>query len=533
MGTLLGAPSRRLARISPNPPPCNLEQILDDISQQAHNSDNIISSKRIIMLTKSRYLNGLQCFKLLWIAANEPERIPATDAATQHIFDQGHLVGELAKILYPSGITVPNDSFKGNLEMTRELIRQRNPLFEAGVLANQIYSRTDIMNPVNEEEWDLIEVKSSTSVKEINLDDVSFQKLCWEESGVKIRDCYLAFINNQYVRNGEIDPRELFIIQDVSDGVATASIGIKDRIAQMLEVASNPLCPEIDIGPQCNNPYQCALSECWEGLPEHNVFTLYYGGKKSHELYRSGIIKITDIPAGYKLNDKQNIQCTCVQSGEPYVDGAAIRYFLDGLEYPLYYLDFETFGTAIPLFDGTRPYQNVPFQFSLHIQESPGGATEHYEFLSRGRQDPRPALLQSFSRLIGSKGSILAYNKSFEETVLKECEKMFPEYASRIDDAISRLTDLIVPFRSFHYYHPAQKGSASLKKVLPALTGQGYDEMAIAKGDDASLAFLRITFEDVPDAEVSEVRQQLLSYCKLDTEGMVKIVERLEEITRQ
>ncbi len=485
------------------------------------------------MLTKSRYLNGLQCLKLLWIAANEPERIPAPDASTQHIFDQGHLVGELAKTLFQGGITVPNESFKHNLEMTRELIRQRDPLFEAGVLENQLYSRTDIMNPVNEKEWDLIEVKSSTSVKEVNLDDVSFQKLCWEEGGVKIRNCYLAFINNQYVRNGEIDPRELFIIQDISDEVRTASLGIRDRIVQMLETVASPLCPEVDIGSQCSNPYQCALSECWEGLPEHNVFTLYYGGKKSQELYRSGVLEITGIPAGYKLNEKQNIQRACVRSGEPHIDKAAIRHFLDGLEYPLYYLDFETFGTAIPLFDGTRPYQNIPFQFSLHIQGGPGAAPEHHEFLAQGRQDPRPTLLQSLSKLIGSRGSVIAYNKSFEESVLNDCGKMFPEYAMFADDAVSRLTDLIVPFRGFHYYHPAQKGSASLKKVMPALTGQGYDEMAIGKGDDASLAYLRITFEDVPEAEVSEVRQQLLSYCKLDTEGMVKIVERLEEIIRQ
>ncbi len=482
-------------------------------------------------LTKSRYLNGLQCLKLLWITVNEPKRIPAPDASTQRIFDQGHLVGELAKTLFPGGITVPNDSFKGNLEMTRKLIRQRNPLFEAGVLANQIYSRSDIMNPANGEEWDLVEVKSSTSVKEVNLDDVSFQKLCWEESGVKIRNCYLAFINNQYVRNGEIDPHELFIIQDISDGVATASVGIRDRIAQLLKTVASPLCPEVGIGPQCSNPYQCALSECWEGLPEHNVFTLYYAGKKSHELYRNGVLEITGIPASYKLNDKQNIQCACVRTGRPYVDRVAIRYFLDGLEYPLYYLDFETLGTAIPLFDGTRPYQNVPFQFSLHIQESPGNEPVHYEFLAQGRQDPRTALLQSLSRLIGSKGSILAFNKSFEETVLKECGKMFPDYAAWIDAAISRLADLIVPFRNFHYYHPAQKGSASLKKVLPALTGQGYDEMAIGKGDDASLAFLRITFEDVHETEAAEVRQQLLDYCKLDTEGMVKIVEKLKEVS--
>jgi len=473
------------------------------------------------MLAKSRYLNGLQCPRLLWIATNEPERIPEPDAATQHIFDQGHLVGELAKRLFPGGIDAPAEDFMANIAMTKELLQQRRPLFEAGVLSGQIYSRADILNPVNEHEWDLIEVKSSASVKEVNLHDVSFQKLCWEDSGVKIRKCFLAFINNQYVRNGEVNPSELFTVQDISDEVTAADAGIRDRITQMLDVISSPECPEVTIGPHCSNPYACALTECWEGLPEHNVFTLYYGGKKSHDLYGSGILDIAGIPAGYKLNDKQRIQYQCVASasGQPYVDKEAIREFLSGLEYPLYYLDFETFSTAIPLFDDTRPYQNIPFQFSLDIQKTPGGGIGHHEFLAQARDDPRPALLASLSRLIGSRGSIIAYNKSFEEGVLKNLGESFPEYGDWVADTTRRLTDLIVPFRSFHYYHPAQKGSASLKSVLP--------------GNDASLAYLSITFGDVPQDEVARVRRELLAYCRLDTEGMVKIIERLAELCEQ
>jgi CRISPR/Cas system-associated exonuclease Cas4 (RecB family) len=483
-----------------------------------------------VMLSKSRYLNGLQCPRLLWIASNEPDRIPEPDAATQHIFDQGHLVGELAKKLFPGGIDVPAKDFMTNIAMTKDLLRQRRPLFEAGVLSGKIYSKADILNSVNEDEWDIIEVKSSTSVKEVNLHDVSFQKLCWEDSGLKIKKCYLAYINNQYVRNGEINSEEFFILQDISDEVAIAGEGIRDRIAQMLDVISAPSCPEVTIGPHCSNPYDCPLTDCWEGLPEHNVFTLYYGGKKSHELYRSGMLSIADIPVGYKLNDKQRIQCACVVSGTPYVDKDEVKQFLADLEYPRYFLDFETFGTAIPLFDGTRAYQNIPFQFSLHIQETTGGEVRHFSFLAEGRQDPRPELIASLSRLIGSSGSVIAYNKSFEENVLVELGSAFPQYASWKANVVSRLVDLIVPFRSFYYYHPAQKGSASLKSVLPAVTGQSYEDMPIASGDDASLAFLTITFEDMPEDEVARVREELLVYCKMDTEGMVRIIKRLEEI---
>jgi CRISPR/Cas system-associated exonuclease Cas4 (RecB family) len=485
-----------------------------------------------VMLSKSRYLNGLQCPRLLWVVSNEPDRIPEPDAATQHIFDQGHLVGELAKKLFPGGIDMPAKDFMGNITMTKDLLQQRRPLFEAGVLSGKIYSKADILNSVNEDEWDIIEVKSSTSVKEVNLHDVSFQKLCWEDSGLKIRKCYLAYINNQYVRNGEINPQEFFILQDISDEVAIAGEGIRDRIDGMLDVISAPSCPKVTIGPHCNNPYDCPLTDCWEGLPEHNVFTLYYGGKKSHELYRNGVLAIADIPSGYKLNDKQRIQCACVVNGTPYVDKDAIRQFLASLDYPLYYLDFETFGTAIPLFDGTRPYQSIPFQFSLHVQETPGSELRHFSFLAEGRRDPRPELLTSLSRLISSSGSIVAYSKSFEEGVLKDLGNAFLEYAGWTANVVSRLVDLMVPFRGFFYYYPAQKGSASLKSVLPAITGHGYEEMPIASGDDASLAFLSITFEDVAAEEVARIRKELLAYRALDTGGMVRIVERLRELTR-
>ena len=482
------------------------------------------------MLSKSKYLNGLQCPRLLWIAVNEPDRLPAPNAATQHIFDQGHLVGELAHRLFPGGVRIQTDDFGENIRQTRVLLKGRKPLFEAGITAGNLYARADILNPAGERAWDIIEVKSSTSVKDVNVEDAAFQKYCYEQAGLEINRCSIMHINNKYVRAGEIDPRQLFASEDITGAVATASEGIQDRINDLLAVIASETCQAPDIGPRCGDPYPCALTECWDGLPEHHVFTLYYGGKKAYELYRSGIREIAGIPPGYKLNDKQRIQCNCVVTGKTHTDKEAIRQFLAGLEYPLYYLDFETFGTAIPLFDGTRPYQNIPFQFSLHVQETPGGGLRHHSFLADGAGDPRPALLAELDRLISDKGCVIAYNKSFEENVLKDLGAGFPEHHDCIDNILSRMVDLIVPFRSFHYYHPSQKGSASLKSVLPAVTGSGYEDMAIARGDDASLAFLRITFEDVPPEEEAQVRADLLNYCKLDTEGMVRIVERLGEI---
>ena len=199
---------------------------------------------------------------------------------------------------------------------------------------------------------------------------------------------------------------------------------------------------------------------------------------------------------GGKLEQQQQIQKECVISGNVHVDKEEIQQFLEKLEYPLYYLDFETLGPAVPVYDGTRPYQGIPFQFSLHVQRMPGDEPVHYSFLAEGRQDPRPELLASLSRMVGDSGSVIVYNRSFEESVLRELGNAFPDYAGWTESAISRLVDLIVPFRGFQYYHPSQKGSVSLKSVLSALTGSGYEDMPIANGGDASLAFLAITFED-------------------------------------
>ena len=484
------------------------------------------------MLSKSKYLAGLQCPRYLWVQVHEPERIPETDAVTQYVFDQGHLVGEYAKKLFPGGIDIPNDDFMDNIRKTKALLAERRPLFEAGILCGNIYSRLDILNPVNEDEWDIIEIKSGTSVKEVYIDDVSFQKFCCEKADLKIRTCRLGFINNQYVKNGEIDPKGLFTLEDISAKVEEASDGIEERVSNLLETISQGACPEVAIGQHCLAPYECALrGECWGFLPEYSIFDLRGGKITQFSLFERGMLSITDIPDDVPLSRQQQIQRECVMTGKVHVEKNEIRRFLSRLEYPLHYLDFETFGPAIPLYDGTRPYQNIPFQFSLHVVESEASEPVHHSFLAEGREDPRPPVLRELRRLLGSEGSIIAYNAGFEEGVLTELVEAFPDYTDWLEGISTRMVDLLYPFTNFHYYNASQKDTASLKKVLPAVTGESYEGMDIGAGMDASVAYGRIVCGNPTEEEIAKVRADLLKYCKLDTEGMTWIIDKLRELS--
>ena len=302
----------------------------------------------------------------------------------------------------------------------------------------------------------------------------------------------------------------------------------------MLLVIGEKKFPDVEIGPQCNDPYGCPLQEkCWAFLPENNPLTLYYFKKdKAFELIHSGNLDILALPKIAKLSDKQEIQVEALRSGKPHIEHEGIKSFLSRLTYPLHYLDFETMGTAIPLFDDVRPYQQVPFQFSLHIVERPGGKPRHENFLAEGKSDPRPEFLKRLKRVLGDHGSIVAYNASFETGKLRACCEVYKEYSSWFGKIEGRIVDLLSPFKSFYYYHPKQTGSASIKSVLPALTGKGYEGMEIAEGGTASNEFLRVTFgEGITEKERTAVRKNLEEYCKLDTMAMVEIVAELRKMT--
>ena len=488
--------------------------------------------KKQTIITKSAYLNALKCPKLLWIDRNDKKRIPPPNASQQRIFDQGSEVGELAKKLYPGGIDVPyaQGMFFENIEETRKLLSSRKVLFEAGILEGDIYSRVDILKPSGRDKWDIIEVKSSAGMNEIYLHDIAFQKHCCEKSGLKIDRCFLLHINNQYVKCGEIDPAGFFEEHEVTGEIDAYIYGIEGRIDKMRKTISREACPEIEIGPYCKEPYECAMiPECWKDLPEDNIFTLYnYGPKKAFPLYKAGIKTIRDMPEA-ELGPKQIIQKKCEETGKIYIDKTAIGEFLRRIRYPVCFMDFETINPGIPFFDGTRPYQRIPFQFSAHIRRSPGGETEHYGFLAKDARDPRERLLLELERVLGTDGTVMVYNRGFEESVLGELGEVFPEHRTRINGIQGRIIDLLEPFRGFSYYVPSQRGSASMKKVLPAVTGKGYEDMDIAAGGDASALYFYATYGAGTPEERDKIYSDLEKYCALDTEGMVWL---LDEVVR-
>jgi hypothetical protein len=483
------------------------------------------------LLTKSKYLAGLQCPKLLWFLVNDKSKIPEFSKDAQHRMDVGTEIGILATKLFPEGITILSDDFKKNLNLTKENLSKKVPLFEAGFLVNNCFSRIDILKPNKDGSYDIIEVKSGTKVKDENVEDVSFQKHCCEMAGLKINKCSLCFINNQYVRKGSIDLKELFTIQDITKEVTKAQEGIQDRIDEFHRILESPI-PSVSIGKKCSSPYGCNLmDECWGFLPENHIFTLYRGGKTSEDLFGKEIHSISNIPDDIKLTNNQAIQRKCEKTKEIHIQPVEIKQFLDTLIYPLYHLDFETFSPVVPKYDNTKPYQRIPFQFSLHIEQK-DGSTEHISFLAEGKQDPRPAFLSKLKEVISKEGSIVVYNQAFEKGVLNELARDFPEYQNLVNEMLPRIIDLLIPFRNFHYYNPKQQGSASIKKVLPAVTGKDYSEMEISNGADASLSYEETIFTDMPEEKVKEIREALEKYCKLDTWAEVIIIRELMKLIK-
>ena len=487
-----------------------------------------------MLLTKSNYLLGLQCPKLLWVAKNDKERIPEPDKSAKAKFETGDIIGVLATKVFSKGVDLSRLDFKENIDKTKKSVKKRQTIYEAGFMVDNLFSRGDILLPVGEDEWDIIEVKSATQVKDVNIHDVSFQKYTYEKAGLKIRNCILMHINNQYIKDGEIEPEELFVQADINDKVLEYSEGIEERIDDFMKIINSKKEPKCKIGVHCSDPYDCSLmDECWKDVPTASVFEFYrMFKKKCFELHDKGIVCLNEVSEDIKLNDKQKIQRRLAFDGGKHIDKPAIKNFLGGLKYPIYYLDFETINPAMPKFDGMKPYQRIPFQFSLHIQKKKGGKCEHISFLAEGMSDPRPKFMQALRDGLGDAGSILVYNQGFEKGVMNEGCDALPEFREWYDGNIfGRVKDLWDVFKDFSFYDSSQKGSTSIKYVLPVLTDLKYDDLDIGNGMLASNEYERVTYGDVEDSERLKVREALEKYCELDTWAEVEIVKSLREIT--
>ena len=483
-------------------------------------------------ISKSKYMAGLQCPKLLWTHYNAKDLIPPVDAATQAVFDQGRKVGDLAKQRFPGGIEVEwTEVIANTVRQSKSLIKEGKPLFEASFMGGGVYARADILKPVGRGRWDLIEVKSTGKVKDVHVPDLAVQRYCYETAGVNIRRCHLMHIDTEYVLKGEVDPKRLFACEDVTDKVAEVLPEVAARVRDMQKVIGQKTCPKVDIGPHCSDPYPCPLAgRCWAKVNARpcNVFSLYnLRGEKKWAFYEQGIIDNTKIGDDIVLSAAQRIQVAAERTGKLHIDKAAVRAFLARLRHPVQYLDFETFSTAIPLVQGTSPYQQVPFQFSLHTVASPGSKPRHSGWIWDGQGNPFAVMLDELRRRLPDGGTVVPYHMSFETGRLKDAAEACPKHRAWVASVIDRMVDLLGPFRSFHVYHPDQHGSASIKSVLPALVGKDYSNLAISDGGMASLAYLTAMYAGVPEPQKKQTFKDLEAYCGQDTLGMFEIVKEL------
>ncbi|HSL99457.1 MAG TPA: DUF2779 domain-containing protein [Candidatus Limnocylindria bacterium] len=484
-------------------------------------------------LSKTLYMRGLQCPKSLWLDRRQPEVRTAPPPDLIARWDAGTEVGRYAQLLFPGGVEVPFDGRTKvqQLTQTRDLLAKgAQTIYEATFSSEGVLVRADILRKANDG-WELYEVKSASEVKPHFPDDVAIQYFVLSGCHFDVRRAFLVHIDTGYVRRGEIVPQELFAVQEVTDIVRGKQSAIPAEIARMREVLAAGL-PDIDIGPQCTNPYECDFIEyCWRHIPEHSIFDLSGRGVDKWELYRRGIVRMDDVPLE-ALNSAQRMQAEFYRNRGQHVDLDAIREFLDGLHYPICFLDFETFDFPIPPFDGTRPYQQIPFLYSLHRQDSPGGPVSHSEFLAPPGQDPRDALTERLLAAIPEGACVLAYNKTFEDRVLKGLAERFLANQERLLAIAEGMVDLMVPFRRRDIYDWRMDGSYSLKSVLPVLVPElSYEGMAIQEGKEASLAYLALDkIEGRKEREKAE--EDLRAYCRQDTLGMVKLLEKMRELVK-
>jgi hypothetical protein len=416
------------------------------------------------------------------------------------------------------------------LTRTREEIdRGTKAIYEATFSYDGIFVKADIIVR-NRGYWDLYEVKSSTSVKEHYWDDVAIQYYVLSGSGLPVHRAYLVHINNSYVRRGDVVPEELFVLQDITGVVREKQASVPEELAAMRSMLGGGM-PQIDIGPHCTDPYECDfMGFCWEHVPEESVFSLKGRGVDKWELYRQGVVKIEDVPLE-SLNLMQRMQVEYSLDRKSHADPKKIRQFLDKVRYPACFLDFETFASAIPRFDGTRPYQQVPFQYSLHRIDSKGREARHFEYLARPGVDPREEIAEKLLKEIPEGACVVAYNMSFEKRVLKELGECFPKLRKRLGAVSDGMIDLMEPFKRRDIYHWRMDGSYSLKSVLPVLVPEmTYEGMEIGDGEMASLAYLAMEEISNP-AERARLRKALLEYCRHDTLGLVRLLEKMEPLT--
>ena len=489
-----------------------------------------------ISLSKSKYCKAIQCNKLLWLDKYKPE--VAVPTARDMVLENGTKVGELARGLFGDYINIDfNKDLNVMIEETLKSLKNKpNIITEASFNYENNFCSVDILkNDVDGIE--IYEVKSSTYIHNIYLDDASYQYYVLKNLGLNVKSVNIVYLNKEYYRSGELEISKLFNIKNITDIAIQKQNEIKNKIEEinkyMLE--NNEKEPEKDIDIYCFKPYECLYWQyCSRHLPKNNIFDIRIMHKdKKFELYKKGIINFEDV-VNENINQKYLEQVIFeVNNKPPKIEKEKIKEFMGQITYPLYFLDFETFQLAIPKFDGTNPYMQIPFQYSLHYVDDINGKLHHKEFLAKSGIDPRRELAERLVEDIPKDVCVLAYNMSFEKTVIKKLANYYQDLHDDLMKIHDNIKDLMIPFYNRNYYVKEMKGSYSIKYVLPALFPDDpeldYHNLPVVhNGGEASDAFLSLA--SLSKEEQEKIREGLLVYCKLDTFAMVKIWEKLKEV---
>ena len=484
-------------------------------------------------MSKSRFLAGLQCHKRLYLECFHPELADPVDVGRQAILDIGTRVGELARDLFHGGVLIEEDHLHHDEAVSSTGKALADPsvqaIYEAAFVYDDVRIRADILKRAGNDMFDLIEVKSGTGVKEEHIPDVAVQLYVLKGCGIPVGRACLCHINKEYIyQGGSYDLSQLFLGEDITDKAQL----LQPDIPMILEEIRLPLweleTPDIKPSRQCSKPYLCAFaSHCLVSQPEYRVLQLPHASEKLlSALEDAGIDDIRDIPQGFPgLNENQQRVRACVANNRFYLD-PALPEVLGRLEYPIHFLDFETFNPALPLYLGTRPYQVIPFQWSDHIITD-NGELIHEDFLYDGSDDPREQFTRSLLKALAARGSIVVYS-SYEATCIRALADALPDLSSDLMALLEgRIVDLLALVRN-HCYHPEFHGSFSIKSVLPALVPDlGYSDLEISDGGQASAAYAEMVRPERPADHRIQLRESLLAYCRRDTEAMVRLFEKL------
>lgn len=474
-------------------------------------------------LSKSRLISAWQCPKKLHLEKHYKE-LGVISIQMESLFAGGNKVGDIARQLYGSEASVEVAfDFRTMVAETRRLIENAVdfPIFEATFRHENVLVRADVMIPEGDG-WHVIEVKASTSVKDTHVLDCAIQDWVLRNSGINVLSISLAHINNQFVYAGDGNYDGLLLENDLTDDVRTMEYTVLELVAKAREAVSGPM-PIVDVGAHCNKPYECQfIGHCWPTDAEYPVTGLGGSKAKLGEFVAQGARDIRDVDADVLTAETQKRIYRVTLAGEAEVLPGA-KQELDALAYPRYYLDFETIGPAIPIWEGTRPYQAVPIQWSIHIEKA-DGELHHEEFLDLSGEPPMRALAEKMIQCLGESGPILMYT-SYEKGVITRLIEHYPDLDEPLSKILNRLIDLH-PIVKQNYYHPDMLGSWSIKAVLPVIAPHlDYSMLeGINEGTAASDGYLEAIDPATEAGRKAALKEQLLRYCKLDTEAMVEIV---------